>query len=434
MAPLRSARVPTARLPLPLLHLLLLAAGARTAGAPPPGPMIPDHSAPCPPYSVSGFPQQPGTMNCDVITLAGGLAPGAMDAKNKMWREGVEMFAAHINAQGGLRLGRGNGARGVGYVTVNLTEVASDDSQPYLDLYKELCSNTSVNFLLAPLQSNTAVTVLNDAAAKCPGKVYLAADAFDKLVDARNNLFSVYGVEQTQWGEDPIDLLYKLGARSFAIAGKADSPDSQTRAALTSAIRNRSATCYDKGLKAVGSDPLLLKDVDNLIEKNPDVFIGLGDSDTFTTLLKEFKKKKYAPKAAFFISGLAATEDLIKDSYTQDDCTDCVVYDQWMGTVPWTADMPYAGRKDWSALPDPYGDSTPGNMTNGVDRRWSRYAGSASEFARVAGIRLGRAPTYYHAKAAATLLMLQMAVELAPETLGVHGGVGMNQAFSKTVS
>ena len=344
------------------------------------------------------------------------------------------MFAAHVNARGGLRLGKG----GVGYVKVDLTEVrGDDDTQDYIGLYRKLCHDNSVNFLLAPLERQKSVTVLMEF--DCSSKVYLAAYPFDKLeaINMDPKGFSVYGVEQTQWGKDTIDLLSGLGAESFAIAGKSadDSDDaddyghrsvSATRAALRSAIHNSSRTCYDNGLEATGNDPLLLEDVDDLIQKNPDVFIGLGDTDTFTTLLKHFKKKQYAPKAAFFIQGLAATGGLIQESYIQENCKDCVVYDQWMGTVPWAAGMPYAGRKDWSALPDPYGDSMPGGLVRGVDRRWTRYAGSAAEFARIAGIRLGRAPTYYHAKAAATLLMLQLAIELASDEVGVEGGGGMN--------
>ena len=125
--------------------------------------------------------------------------------------------------------------------------------------------------------------------------------------------------------------------------------------------------------------------------------------------------------------------------------------------------MKYPGRCTYDGVQDPYGDSKPENMTDGCDRRyalqeatsvynvecrhalvlcesdpsaasrWSRYLGSASNFATVVGEQLqvstGHELTYYHAKAAATLLMVQLAVELANETLVPNlapGGWGMS--------
>ena len=409
------------------LHYSTAVAVALLLAAPAVVPLPPRRtgSSPCPPHSEPEFPAvRTDTRYCDVITFAGGVAPGAMaTGTNTWWREGLQLFADHVNAQGGLRLGQG----GIGFVNISLTLVEQDDTETYTTLYRSLCDDPGVNFLLAPLQSNSAVVIHGRVG--CEKKLYLAADAFDKL-STFDNLFSVYGVREDQWGMDPISLLYGLGARTFEIAGKKDNPDLQTARALKDAIFNHTrldTSCHfeDADLVAVGQDPKLLERVDAIIEREPDVFIGLGDSDTLTTLLKYFKKKRYAPKAAFFIQGLAATEELLRDSYTQESCDDCVVYDQWMGTMPWTREMPFYGRKDWTGLADPYGDGNATNTSkpecNNLDCRWARYMGDAETFATLAGGSKsleGHQVNYYHAKAAAVLLMVQLGVELAPDARG----------------
>ena len=155
----------------------------------------------------------------------------------------------------------------------------------------------------------------------------------------------------------------------------------------------------------------------------------MGDLDAFKIMLDEFKRQKYEPRAAYLVGGLAASPYMLRESYTQPvyegknlpgwdprGCTDsdCIVFNQWMGDLPWSADMPYAGQRNWSAFSDRYGDA--GNGEHGVDRRWSRYMGGAREFSEYARdwLKTNGQPlpvNHYHAKAAATLLMLQIAVE-----------------------
>lgn len=362
----------------PLLLVLLVVTAGQEA------PTGAQRSGACPPHSHS-FPALEGTERCDVITFAGALAPGAMAiGKNTWWEDGLQLFATHVNKQGGLRLGKG----AIGFVNISLAHVKADDTLIYTQLYKQLCNDTNVTFLLAPLPSKSAAYVREIVS--CPAKLYLAADAFDQL-NMFDNLFSVYDVDLHQWGRDPIDLLYGFGARTFAIAGKADTPDQQTAKALKTGIYNHTDTrlFYDSSdLAAVGQYPELLKHVDQLIEKDPDVFIGLGDTDTFETLLKHFWVKGYTPKCAFFIQGLAVTEELIEASYTREtsDVDNPVVYDQWMGTLPWSKDMDYPGRCNWGGVPDPYGDSLADNTTEDCEDR--RYLPRKNIRRAVDGIKL----------------------------------------------
>ena len=359
----RLARIPT------LIVLVLAATGQEApAGGANHTPLPTNYAGnePCPAYS-EGFRPLPGTRQCDVITFAGAVAPGAMAiGKNAWWQEGLQQFANHINMQGGLRLGE----HAIGYVKVNVTTVEEDDTKDFVDLYKDLCNDNSVSFLLAPLPSRNAQFVREQVT--CKGKIYVAADAFQGL-NQFSNLFSVYNVH-LNWGNVAIDVLYELGARTFAIAGKKDDPNQQTAEQLKKAIYNRSDTklSYSPGdLVAVGEDATLLDHVDKLIGSKPDVFIGLGDVDTFTSLLKHFWQARYAPKCAFFISGLAVADELMHDSYTQKNSNpkNRVVYDQWMGTISWTKDMHYDGKCRWGNATDPYGDSHAENMTDDCDRR-----------------------------------------------------------------
>jgi len=75
-------------------------------------------------------------------------------------------------------------------------------------------------------------------------------------------------------------------------------------------------------------------------------------------------------------------------------------------------------------------------LNRSLGSRWSRYLGSASNFDETVGERVrskGTNLTYYHAKAAATLLMVQLAVELAPDVLA-PGGWGMTATELRNVS
>ena len=84
------------------------------------------------------------------------------------------------------------------------------------------------------------------------------------------------------------------------------------------------------------------------------------------------------------VGGLALTPHLEKQSYSTKDCDACWVYNQWMGTVPWTADMPHDGPGSWVAnLPDPYNQAWRRDNPHGDDG-WSRYMGGARFFAHLA--------------------------------------------------
>ena len=138
---------------------------------------VPSGGEECPPHSRA-FPIPPNT-ECSVVRFAGAVAPGALDGKNELWKEGLQMYAEHINAQGGLRMGQG----AVGYVNLSILELSRDDTDKFIPAYERLCGDPDVHFLLAPLASRTALQTIKEV--PCQGgrgtteraKIYLAGDA-----------------------------------------------------------------------------------------------------------------------------------------------------------------------------------------------------------------------------------------------------------------
>jgi len=211
----------------------------------------------------------------------------------------------------------------------------------------------------------------------------------------------------------------------------------------------------------------------------PDALVLIGNAqDTLQNALTYFADVKkphnknttgYSPPAAFFMGGLAAMPTLQRESYNYlhreyqqasrseeekqwVNCHQkgCWSYDQWMGFVPWTADMPHAGPTQWpTGLRNPYA-----MKPDHSDFKYSmkhRYLGSAEYFAEEAQTYVRDAcktscrerqppcdpskscdhlePTYYHAKAAASLLLFQMSIELSND----HDGYGMTLDDVQTV-
>ena len=383
----------------------------------------------CPNRTSPAFPSLDWSANatCSVITFAGLMTPGAL-LQNPLWADGLRMYANHTNAQGGLRLGKGH----IGYVEVQLQEWDSRDPErrdPTL-YYTNLCARADVDVLLAPVDSSVATDVLHGlkASSTCR-KPFLAADTSDELfaLDA-GNLWSVEGWNATQKGGIAIDFLHSLGARTFAIVAKERDEYKDIAAALSTAIINKpTADMKLLASRQWTSGASMINEIAIELEaKKPDVFVAVGDLDMFESLLDEFKGQKYAPNAAVFMEGLAASPYMLQESYTTKGCQRCLVYNQWMGTVSWSEQMPYQGHNNWTAIQgDPYGDRSSDKKKDGRDQR---YMGSAVNFGTYARRWLAstgsavRDPDAYHAKAFASMLLLQVVVELAGD-----GGLSKSQ-------
>eukprot|EP01043_Picozoa_sp_COSAG02_P015969 COSAG02_NODE_693_length_18428_cov_268.516722_6_plen_1206_part_00 len=296
----------------------------------------------------------------------------------------------------------------------------------------------------------------------CEGSTFLAGSEA-RFPEIPNNpwpgVFSVYGQESSLLapGEkttSPVALLYgePYNARTFGIAG------TQTYGAEDMAKRLREEIEHFEDAKLTAPVSLttsmastaLHESMQSVAKTQPDVFIGIGDGHgvAFESMLSFFAGKGsnrsgYSPRAAFYMGGLAVSSGRWRNSYTHgvpDDIVktkkldvgskylpchghECWSFDQWMGFVPWTRDMPHAGPSRWpTELSNPYGMVADNPNAPHLGMR-QRYLGSAEDFSQVASAWLkrnresehGLSPSFYHAKAAASLVLFQMAVELAPE-------------------
>ena len=148
----------------------------------------------------------------------------------------------------------------------------------------------------------------------------------------------------------------------------------------------------------------------------------------------------YSPYAAFYMGGLAVNPPVATNAYNYNipetdrdhleydsdhlpckNGKECWSFDQWMGFVPWTSDMPHAGPIAWPAGLENRYHMAADDDNDRVRGMRQRYLGSATDFNQRAFEWLkankaeGGSPTFYHAKAAASLLLFQMAVEFAPK-------------------
>eukprot|EP01046_Picozoa_sp_COSAG06_P063597 COSAG06_NODE_14840_length_1121_cov_1.028376_1_plen_345_part_01 len=302
-----------------------------------------------------------------------------------------------------------------------------------VDLYRCWASDPYVTVLLAPLDSENTGYVLQALGKQLtenpavPSKIVLSGQSYHGN-EEYPNVWSVYGNGKS-WDADAITMLTNLGARTFTISAK-DSHEQQ-QDSLSKLIR---ADSRSKLLQSGGASASTLeKQLALAHEKKPDVFIALGDIGTFRQVLEYFKTYKYAPKGAFFSGGLLAMPAVCDDAYFIADCKECYIFDRWMGSKAWSREIPNAGPPVLpKGLPDPYGMADGDGVLRPSAR--VRYFGSALQFDALARSWLqtagtdpahqplasGGTPTAYHAQAVASLLLLQMAIELAPEAEG-HG-------------
>ena len=206
----------------------------------------------------------------------------------------------------------------------------------------------------------------------------------------------------------PITMLYNppYNARTFGISGvQTPGWDKLTLALKAEISRKPGASLTNKDgdvvLATSTSAPLMNRALQPVAQTNPDVFIGIGNgADAFEGIISffgdinavpglkkssDFKETEphtsqycdpdeetcdkevagYSPKAAFYLGGLSVNSEVIVNSYNPPGpgatvgevleigsnslpCTGgCWSFDQWMGFVPWTSDMPHKGLLTW---------------------------------------------------------------------------------------
>ena len=397
-------------------------------------------AVPCP----GNFRPPPDATQCRVVTFAGGLEKPTTDvsAEHQLWKDGMELYANWTNGNGGLRLG-GNW---VGYMNVSIEHPQGNENADYISLYTGLLRNTDVHVLLAPIRKDAAVRVIeamkqtvdSDGSTAKPILVTSSVPAmfsFDYpyiwAVDSPTSRMTA--------AKDIVDMLYAHEARTFTVVGETTPFGQHTLENITAEVARQQGAKMklSKLAESQQLDPFAIHEAfQEAREEDPDGFIAIGGhTNGFTAVLDFFKENRYIPRAAVYVGGLATTTAMrAEQKREQPQCggekQHCFLFDQWIGTVTWTADMSHPGPERWiSKVPAPYHN----RYTTSVDgKNRSRYIGGASDFADVAALYLGAEPTEYHANAAATLLLFQLAVELADSGQGLPFANATNGEALKT--
>ena len=332
-----------------------------------------DAQTECPPSSAF-FPWDSSTTDCQVVTFAGAVVdpppppappPGQpppppahhvnLGAESDWWEAGLRMYANHTNAQGGMRLGRGK----VGYVNIQLSKLRDGEARTFEAEYGALCKckstphdprcRTPIRALLAPISSKSATAVLDFLQGEACTLPFLAADvSADLFAVGYPNLWSVSGS-----AGDPLKFLRSLGAQyedrpaRFAVVAQEIGQFQDVGHNITDQILNDADLQLAYGPQYFRSAAEEQEFTIEASETPAEAFVGMGDLDAFVIMLGEFKRQKYEPRAAYLVGGLTASPYMLRESYTQAGCTDCLVFNQWMGDLPWSADMPYAGQRNW---------------------------------------------------------------------------------------
>jgi hypothetical protein len=346
---------------------------------------------------------------CHVVTFAYVMAPpDPTDLASLQWQQGLRVFQNHTNGHGGLRLGQS--ARGYVNITATLSSpVHPSTTAEWILAYKSLCKIDDATVLIAPFAAGTGIVspVIGVIREHCPNKVILSAGGDDHAVDDSQQVWSIYG-RPRNWAEQPVRYLHALGARTFAVGGRKGEP------ACGEVMRGVTAAVKEFGDATVLGDTTTVSDTAVAVQMSADVFIGTGTDNYFSSALDYFDSNCYKPNGALFIEvdghGPAVGPFRIAGQAAGLDGN------HWLATLPWSVEMGHMGPSLWPpGLEDRYQMTDNGSFSKlGAER----YLGGATFFAETALKLLSEKATFYHAAAAATLLMFQMAVELAPDADG----------------
>ncbi len=385
------------------------------------------NAADCPESFSAKYPR--GVTDCKVVTFAGAVAKPTSDvaAEHQLWKDGMHMYANWTNENGGLRLGKSS----VGYVNVSLENPSGSEHGDYIRVYTGLMRDPDVHVLLAPIRTDAAVYVIEEMnelvkTEDLPAKPILVTSSVPEMF--RPGYPHIWAVDsptsRITAAKEIVNMLYAHDARTFMVIGEIGSA---TLSNITEEVKSQSgAEIKVKELpESREEDPYAIHSAfEEAKEEDPEAFVTIGGhTNGFTAVIEFFKENRYVPPAAVYLGGLATTKKMREMQQTErakcgEDKQHCFLFDQWMGTVTWTADMKHPSPEQWiKRIHAPYNNRYTNRSRDHQNR--SRYIGSASDFQAVAYQFLEAEPTQYHASAAATLLLFQLAVELHNDGAGL---------------
>lgn len=296
---------------------------------------------------------------------------GAYSVEGKSTKEGYELWAKTVNADGGIDVGGTKRKVDIIYY--------DDQSSPEtaIKLTQRLISQDKVDFLLGPYSSG--LTIATSAIAAQYKKIMMAGGAAANSVFEQGNKYVFSPLSLTsQYTVSGLDALSKAGAKSVGILHSDDAPMTDVNDATVEHAKSLGMDVTSS--QSVPVDATDIKGALGQIEATkPDVLVEAGTSVLGTLTMRTLRTLDWAPDILMI---QAPTESSFVDELGVDNTRGVMAPTQWIGSVNYKGPV----------------------------------FGSAADYEKLYVDTYHHEPSYLPASSSAAVLALQLAIEKAGTT------------------
>lgn len=293
---------------------------------------------------------------------------GAYAVEGKSTKEGYELWAKEVNADGGIDVGG----------TKRKVEITyyDDQSKPEtaIKLTQRLISEDQVDFLLGPYSSG--LTIATSAIAAQYKKIMFAGGAAANSVFEQDNQYVFSPLSLTsEYTVSGLDALHESGARSVGVLHSDDAPMTDVKDATVEHARKLGMEVTST--QAVPVDANDIKGaLGQIAAKKPDVLVEAGTSVLGTLTMRTLRTLDWAPEILMI---QAPTETQFVDELGVENTRGVMAPTQWVGSAKFEGET----------------------------------FGTASDYRDLYVEEYGHEPSYLPASASAAALALQLAIQEA---------------------
>jgi branched-chain amino acid transport system substrate-binding protein len=323
----------------------------------------------CMPQSSSG--SDSGDSDGPIKLGAAVSQTGAYSVEGKSTKEGYELWAKEVNADGGIDVGG----------TKRKVEIVyyDDQSKPEtaIKLTQRLISEDKVDFLLGPYSSG--LTIATSAIAAQYKKIMFAGGAAANSVFEQGNEYVFSPLSLTsEYTVSGLDALHDAGAKSVGILHSDDAPMTDVKDATVEHAEELGMEVTST--QAVPVDANDIKGaLGQIAASKPDVLVEAGTSVLGTLTMRTLRTLDWAPEILMI---QAPTETEFVDELGVENTRGVMAPTQWVGSADFEGDV----------------------------------FGTASDYRDLYVEEYGHEPSYLPASASAAALALQLAIEEAGST------------------